>query len=376
MILGIDASNIGSDGGIVHLSELLSHIDPNAYHIDKVIVWGGDALLSRLPKKDWLLLQAVAVLNQHVFYRNLWQRFKFPKLAERQCDVLFVPGGICYVRRLPCIVMSQNMLPFLWKEIFGYIKYFRFFRLLLLRYAQIRSFKKASGVIFLTDYSLDAVQKKAHITMNKSCVVPHGINPDFYIEPRYQKSIKNYNAESPFELLYVSTIDFYKQQEPVIEAVMALKKQGYPIVLRLVGSAYPPALKRLQKLLNKLDPEHKTVLYEEGECYPAIRAVYRRADMFIFASRCETFGNTLLEAAASGLPIVCLKGQPMQELLQNACEYFNVSSSDEIFCVVKKLLDDESLRYEYAQKAYQRAKNYSWNKTAEKTGAFINEVLR
>ena len=208
--------------------------------------------------------------------------------------------------------------------------------------------------------------------MNKSCVIPHGINPDFYVEPRHQKPIKHYNAENPFELLYVSTIDFYKQQDQVVKAVVKLRKCGYPVILRLVGAAYPPALRRLQKLLNKVDPQHKTVIYEEGGQYPHIRDFYRRADLFIFASRCEAFGNTLLEAAASGLPIVCLKGQPMQELLQNACEYFTVADADEICCAIKKLLDDESLRFQYAQKAYQRAKNYSWNKTAEKTGRFIN----
>ena len=306
----------------------------------------------------------------------MWQGFKFPKLAERQCDILFVPGGICYAQRVPYIVMCQNMLPFLWKEIFSYVGYFRFFRLLLLRYAQIRSFKKASGIIFLTDYSLSAVQKSTHITMNKFCVIPHGISQDFYVEPRHQKSIKHCNAENPFELLYVSTIDFYKQQDPVVKAVVKLRKGGYPVILRLVGAAYPPALRRLQRLLNKLDPKSNIVLYEDGGHYPKIKDFYRRADLFIFASRCETFGNTLLEAAASGLPIVCLKGQPMQELLQNACEYFTVADTDEIFCSIKKLLDDESLRFQYAQKAYQRAKNYSWNKTAEKTGIFIDEVLR
>ena len=49
---------------------------------------------------------------------------------------------------------------------------------------------------------------------------------------------------------------------------------------------------------------------------------------------------------------------------------------DDSIANIRSLLDDESLRFQYAQKAYQRAKNYSWNKTAEKTGIFIDEVLR
>lgn len=51
MRLGIDASNIRSGGGVVHLVELLNNLDPHSYGINNVIVWGGETLLSQLPKK-------------------------------------------------------------------------------------------------------------------------------------------------------------------------------------------------------------------------------------------------------------------------------------------------------------------------------------
>lgn len=54
MILGIDASNIYSGGGVAHLVEVLRAADPTYYGFEKVIVWGGEKILNKLENRNWL----------------------------------------------------------------------------------------------------------------------------------------------------------------------------------------------------------------------------------------------------------------------------------------------------------------------------------
>ena len=74
MRLGIDASNIRSGGGIMHLQKILEEAEPNKHLINRVIVWGGDTPIENLPDKPWLELHKISYLNQQVPQRFFWQQ--------------------------------------------------------------------------------------------------------------------------------------------------------------------------------------------------------------------------------------------------------------------------------------------------------------
>ncbi|NCD09644.1 MAG: glycosyltransferase family 1 protein, partial [Negativicutes bacterium] len=143
MILGIDASNIRSGGGLTHLKELLSHATPQDYGFSKVIVWSCRATLEQLPDVSWLEKKHVSFLDRNLIIRILWHYFIMPKVVNVNCDLLFVPGGNFHGSKVPFVAMSQNLLPFDDVE----RKRFRFtwtgIRLFLLKYGQLISFNKA-----------------------------------------------------------------------------------------------------------------------------------------------------------------------------------------------------------------------------------------
>ena len=64
MRLGIDASNVRSGGGIIHLQKILEQAEPKKHLINRVVVWGGDTPLDNLPDKPWLELRKIPNLNQ------------------------------------------------------------------------------------------------------------------------------------------------------------------------------------------------------------------------------------------------------------------------------------------------------------------------
>jgi len=202
-------------------------------------------------------------------------------------------------------------------------------------------------------------------------VVPHGINNIFcQNDNKIQKNINEFNQENPFRFLYVSTIDYYKHQDHVVNAVMSLRQSGFPVALDIIGAAYPPALKKIQKLLVKIDNE--CINYVGSIMYDKLPQYYANANGFVFASSCETFGNILLEAMSAGLPIACSHKSVMPEILQDAGVYFNPENPADISKALLKLVNDNKLRESIAQKACDYTKNYSWQRCADKTCDFLS----
>ena len=75
--------------------------------------------------------------------------------------------------------MNQNMLPFKWIELLRYKISWATARLILLRWIQSNSFRKADGIIFLTNYAKKEVNKVTGDVSGMESVIPHGLNKRF-----------------------------------------------------------------------------------------------------------------------------------------------------------------------------------------------------
>lgn len=98
-------------------------------------------------------------------------------------------------------------------------------------------------------------------------------------------------------LLYVGRLSPEKEIELIIETFYTLRKQQKKVQLVIVGDG--PDLSRL-----KCIPGADQVIFTGSLTGDALARAYASADVFVFASQVETFGNVVLEAMASGLPVV------------------------------------------------------------------------
>ncbi len=373
--VGIDASNVRAGGGLTHLSQLLHAARPQESGIERVVVWSGRRTLDQLPKRSWLEKVHVPLLDGSLPVRTLWQQFLLPRCLRRNgCGVLFSPGGtLPWLVSLPSVVMSQNLLPFERKEAarFG----FRFARLkmALLRRIQSRSIKGADGLIFLTQYARETVFSAIKHSSTNTAIIPHGIEGRFFCPPRPAEPRSALSFASPFRLLYVSIVDVHKHQWHVVRAGGLLRERGLPIEVDLIGPAYPPALRRLRKVLEEIDSAGLFAHYKGPVSFRELHASYHHADGFVFASSCENLPNILLEAMAAGLPIACSNMGPMPEVLGEAGFYFDPEEPADIARALQELIEQHDLRLELAHKAYARARGYSWERCAAETFAFIAE---
>jgi len=377
MKIGLDASNLLLGGGVTHLIEILREAVPKEKAIDKVIVWGKQETLNVLKDRPWIQKVCPPELNHGMFFRVYWQRYKLPKLVEASgCDILFVPGGSHFGNFHPVVTIGQNLLPFDFKEIFRYGFSKMTFRLLVLRWLQLRSMRNADGIIFLTKFSKNKILKSLGNFHKKTVIISHGINKRFRMNPKVQKSISEYSFDNPFRLIYVSSIDQYKHQWNVVNAVSQLRQEGFPIRLDLVGPSYPPALSRLKKAIERLPFAVECVSYHGEVPYEELHRKYEQADLGIFASSCESFGINLLETIAASLPMACSENEPIPEIVKEAGVYFNPEEPMEIALALRTLIISAELREEKAQSSFKLVQGFSWKACSNQTFTFLSEIAK
>ncbi len=373
MRYGIDASNLRSGGGVHHLLHILEHSNRALDSDGHITVWGSPALCECISPRERISMVAVPQLEGPAFRRLHWQMRRLPTLAGRTCDVLFVPGGLTGNHSVPTVVMCRNMLPFELSEARRYGTSYMFARLLFLRVLQARTFRRADGAIFLSDYARERVCAQIGNLNGKSALIEHGMEPRFRREPRLQRPLGEFSLERPFRLLYVSIVDVYKHQWHVAAAVADLRRKGMPVALDMVGPAYPPALRRLHASLKKLDPTGACIQYCGAVAYSELHHRYHDADGFVFASTCENMPNVLLEAMAAGLPMACSERRPMTDILGEGGVYFDPMRPESISRAVAGMVRDARKRTRAAHSAYERAADYTWERCAAETFCFLDE---
>jgi glycosyltransferase involved in cell wall biosynthesis len=377
VLLGIDGTNLRRGGGRTHLIELLGAATPKSEGVDRVLIWASQDTLAQIEDRDWLIKRNPSALNGGLLRRSLWQRFSLSRAARsEQCDILFVPGGSYAGNFHPIVTMSRNMLPFEWRELSRYGWTLTTLKLLLLRWTQARSFRRADGVVFLTQYAREAVQRVTGELKGAVTVIPHGLNARFIQHRKDVSEVKKlrdsgYNVK----VLYVSHVEPYKHQWNVIEAIAKLRDSGYRIRLDLVG-APGNAVSKLNLAMKTHDPLGDWVVFHGGVAFFELHKFYANCDIGLFASSCENMPNTLLELMGAGIPIACSKMGPMPDILKDGGVYFDPEKPASIAASVQELVDSGELSKGLCRRALEIAEDYTWESTAQQTLTFIANIAR
>ncbi len=99
---------------------------------------------------------------------------------------------------------------------------------------------------------------------------------------------------------------------------------------------------------------------------PAERAVrlMARAGVFVFPSLLEGFGIPVLEALHAGTPAVASSGSCFPEVFGDAIQYCDPSNPASIADAIRQVIQDDELRKQLVWKGKEKARAYSWDKTA------------
>jgi len=308
------------------------------------------------------------MISKNRFYRYFWYLWVYPRIVKKiKPDVEFYPSGQLrvYLRKAQTISTCHNLLLFDAEELKliedkSQQSYFQRYRK-----NQTRSFKRSDAVIFLSDHSQEVVCK-AVLGIEHSTVIAHGLDPIFLLPHK-----RSYEFGKKVKLLYVSPVYSYKHQIEVVQAVKILRETvGLDICLNLIGGGDENASMELEKFVQTENAKEFVNLAGSVD-YGALLNEYNSADIFIFASSCETFGITLLEAMGARLPVACSNRTGLSEILKDAGVYFDPEDSQSIADAVQKLIMDIKLRETLGEKAYLYALDYTWERCASETYNYI-----
>jgi glycosyltransferase involved in cell wall biosynthesis len=186
-------------------------------------------------------------------------------------------------------------------------------------------------------------------------ILPRGLDTDLFNPRRrnpawWQRFGTNGNA---IRLLYVGRISREKDLDVLAEAYRKVREQGHPVQLFLIGDGpYSEAL--AHTLPDAIFPGYLT-----GE---QLATAYASADIFVFPSTTDTFGNVVIEAQASGIPVIVSDIGGPQELVENGVNGVVTKAHDveDLACAITLLISDSKRRTRMGQKARQSVLDRSW----------------
>ena len=175
----------------------------------------------------------------------------------------------------------------------------------------------------------------------------------------------------PPVLLYHGRVDRRKGALDLLEAFDQLTAAGRP--LRLIVSGIGPDLEAVRRRAATLVGVEVTGYAE----YAATPDVYRRGDVFVSPTYAEGFSNTILEAMASGLPIVSCDAVGVVDCLRHEENGLlaRVADIDDLTAQIARMLDDDALRLQLASAALAECRStYSWTAIGRQIGSIYAHV--
>ena len=306
--------------------------------------------------------------------RAAWEKLFLRRLLRQlQADVLFCPGGIigaAVPRNCKSAMTFQNMLPFDPVQRRRYPVGYMRVRNWLLKRVTLQSATKSDCVICNSEFGRQVIESHVPELAGKTIVIPNGVAGAFRGErlPRPEWLPKGRY------LLYVSILDVYKAQVEVLRAFALLKKRRTTTEKLVFAGPQPPYYtKKVRQEIERLGLE-KDVVLAGPVPYAQLPALYQNALVNLFASECENCPNILLEALASGRPLLASNRGPMPELAGDAAVYFDPGDPAELAEKLLGLIDDAVRLEELGGKARSRSELYDWEQSGTATWRTIREL--
>jgi glycosyltransferase involved in cell wall biosynthesis len=186
-------------------------------------------------------------------------------------------------------------------------------------------------------------------------ILPRGLDTELFTPDRRDAGFwtQHGSKNGAVQLLYVGRISREKDLDVLATAFRRLREEGLPVNLLMVG--HGPYSKALAEAL----PEAIFTGYLKGE---ELAKAYASADIFVFPSTTDTFGNVIIEAQACGLPVIVSDLGGPNELVSHGLDGLITKAHDveEFVSAIRSLVNNPTLRAEMGKNARQRVVDRSW----------------
>jgi glycosyltransferase involved in cell wall biosynthesis len=291
-------------------------------------------------------------------------------LKQHQCDLLHVPHLFKTPRFAPCpyVVTVHDVLDFIYLRSRQTERQSR----MRVQLAKI-ALRRAKAIVAVSESTREDIARIFGIAdVDRISVSYNAVDPKLtatVTEADRSTVRERYQIQYPF-LLYAGSAKPHKNVNRLIEAFSALKTElaksgcGADLKLIVIGDdiSENPELRRTV-FRSGVQQEVRFLGFVPID---ALRVLYAMAEVFVFPSLYEGFGLPPLEAMSQGAPVVTSNTSALPEVVGDAAVLVNPENSFEMMRAIERVLCDADLRETLRSRGRERAKEFSWRRSAER----------
>ena len=207
------------------------------------------------------------------------------------------------------------------------------------------------------------------VDARKVQVIPPGIDLDAF---RYVERPK----KKDLEIVTACHLVKRKRVDLLIDAVAGLLPRYPTLRLRIIGDG--PEMRTLVSQVNRMALQGNVIL-EGFVPNHELEGYYQRADLYCTLSLAESFGQSLVEAMATGLPVISFANEGAREIIENGVNGYLIEPGDELGALLEcceGLLADRELRVQLGRQARCTVEaRYDWRVLAGRYVAIYEGLL-
>ena len=240
--------------------------------------------------------------------------------------------------------------------------------------AMIAVLNHAGALLIGSRSFADEVTERLGTAPERFTIVPGAVNVERF-HPKAGRPIGAFTNPDEPVLLYHGRVDARKGVLDLLDAFEMLAEER---PLRLVISGIGPDVQAVTDRVQTLGHLKDRISVTGYAAYHDAPDVYRQGDLFVSPTYAEGFSNTILEAMASGLPIVSTRVVGVVDCLRDGENALLVEARDAeaLAGAIGQMLDAAALRERLASFALEEARTkYAWSTIAEQIEGVYHDLL-
>lgn len=372
MIIAVDATSIPQPmaGAGVYIYNLIKQLALEGNATDYVFFASSKTVNALRHEKCRAKLIPVDINKASM--RLVWEQVVLPRLLqENNVDLLHSPH---YTMPLAAhtkrVVTYHDLTFFILPQVHQPIKT-AFFRIMM-----TLTKKNADHIITDSESTRQDAIRLLGIDPSKISSVLLAANSVFKpIENEVASSrLQKYGLNVNRYICYVGVIEPRKNVDLLIEAYARIADQFQDIPLVIVGKQ-GWQYNRVFRKVNDLGLNDR-VRFLGHICMDDLVAIYSGASVFVYPSQYEGFGLPVLEAMQCGAPVITTNVSSMPEVSGGAAILIDPDNIDALSTAMADVLKNATLASRLSNSGLERAKSFSWSKTARETIHIYESVLK
>lgn len=334
-----------------------------------------------LPKHERLTVHTIPDAFSKAILNVVWLEIFFPSFVKQLgIDVIFHPAANRRLSRKLSIPSLGTIHDLSQYHVKG--KYDPLRQLYIHKYLP-RLMMQLDSVVSVSQSTANDLVKYLQMNADQIQVIHNGADLNsFYPEQENDSSTtERKKIEEKFNigqnyLLYTARVEHPgKNHMKLIEAFEILKRDNNFPDLQLVFAG--PLKERSDVVVERARNSNcaNDIVFTGFLEACDLPLLYRFASLFVMPSLFEGFGIPILEAMASGVPVVASNRSSLPEVGGECAQYFDPENSVEMAQVILEVLDDSQLASKMKRTGLERAQSFSWEKSCELTYQAISQLV-